>query len=249
MQRTYGWPSSSQDIEFDGRSFRLIPPEDGRYPAAGTIRRPDEHYEEAWDHIAQFLSALCWAQQGPFRVFEYGGSGRGLHPLGGFSYNCQDFLSTYNGQFPGRVLWAPSDAQRFILACWREGMSLHNIAPRYAFQSFWKIIEYARPDSQIDYCNAVIPRMVGIPRLADHFAMEGLAWIGRVEKPADIGRYLYQRGRNASAHAKRGRILSNPDDIREEDRLRRCVPIVESIAKVCLLEEFGLPQPSAMWLR
>ena len=252
-----GWPSALQEIEFNGRSFRLVPHDHRHdlFPAVGLKLHRAESYEDGWTLIARFLSALSWACDGAFQTFNYSGSATGLHPMSGYAANSQHHITFYDGAqglssgFRSNSLKAVESEQSFPLACYREGKGLEFWSPRYSFLSYWKIIERANPTSTETYSNHVIKSSRTSAGALDHFALEALRWIELSEQWNDVGKYLRERVRNASAHADAAKkfVPSDPDDIHEQDRLRRCMPLAANIARFCLCDKFGLPKPRDMW--
>jgi hypothetical protein len=240
------WPTDNRTVQFGPRSFHLLAQRDNHYPAVAVRLGSDDRFETAETPINRFLSALSWASEGKMAVFQHGGSSRYPQPLVGFDRNRQFFQPYFKGCFPFAALPEFQEDQMFALALWREGMTLEWISSVYAFLSFFKIVERAFRNRHLQ--EQFFARELPTVQSAGHrISAAACDEICRLEtRGTNVVSYLLDRARNSLAHANVHRRASDPDEARESARLARSLPIMKSLAYLCMTEELRIPRPSQL---
>ncbi len=228
------WPSDERLVDFGGRSIRLVPPrrdEAGElraYPLAAIEHISGDVDEELVRLIRRFLTALSWRDQAYAREVDvtYGASLRR-------GTRIPDNFTTLS--FDSDNLPDPTDAKaRMALAFYREGLDLEQVHVAYSFLSFFKIlnIRFASGPDQITWINAQLTSLQSCQ-----------ARLGEIQRIAsDVGNYLYTSGRCAVAHAFAAPLV-DPNEIGDQQRLSRDLPLVRGLAALLITTEWGIPTP------
>jgi hypothetical protein len=127
---------------------------------------------------------------------------------------------------------------RLALAIYREALGLNNIA--YQFLGFSKVINVLHekgPDQKHGSIKTV-------DLLQSHQARERLAHLKTIE--TDIGRYLYESGRCAVAHAY-AEPLVDPEDPDDAERLQKDLPLIQVLAEYLIEYELGVKSAQTIW--
>jgi hypothetical protein len=189
--------------------------------------------DEAVLLIRHYLSSLCWVERAGIRETGVtGGSGpfllgRGLRG------------SVVTDHFQHDYLPDPSDSRvRLALALYREGMSAESVPHRLL--SFFKVLNilFSSGKEQASWINA------NLNFLRDHSAVQRLGQLGT--EVSDVGAYLYESGRCAVAHAY-SEPLIDPENIEDNRRLARDLPLVRALAEHLIEAEFGLKSRHTIW--
>ena len=230
------WPTDEQDIQFGGRSIRLVPPtrddsgELRAYPLAAIEHTQGDRDEELVRIIRGFLSALAWREQAAIREVDvtYGA------PLRRGTRIPDNFTT---GLFDEANLPDPSDPQaRMALAFYREGMALRETHIAYSFLSFFKVlnIRIGPGVQQIAWINA---------HLSSAMLQPLQARVGEIRQlSANVGEYLYASGRCAVAHAFASPLV-DPNAIADQQRLSRDLPLIQRLSALFICDQWGIAAP------
>jgi hypothetical protein len=105
---------------------------------------------------------------------------------------------------------------RIALAFWREGERLSHVHDSYAFLSYFKVIESQLSPTQ---------RVAWIAAHLEHIVGDAGARVATLRADGvDVGRHLYDSGRNAVAHASLGGDIVDPDIPADRRRLAADIP-------------------------
>jgi hypothetical protein len=212
------WPEVEYFQEYDGFEFILLPETTRTPPAVAIELVPPLTLRTARAALRRFLSAYAWAEG--HAIDDDFGIGAG-YP-GGVG-KPEGPVRTTGKNFHLAYLPSTTDPKaRLCLALYREALGLNN--PAYSFLAFFKIINvlHKTGPKQIAWINAALPQ------LTDHTALSCLKELR--QKQPDLGRYLYESGRCAVAHAY-AQPIADPDDPAETERLQSELPIVRAVAE------------------
>lgn len=221
------WPNIEYFQDYDGFEFILLPETTRTPPAVAIELVPPLDYDKARAALRRFLSAYSWAER--HAAEDYFGIGSG-YP-GGVGKN-EGPVQTSGANFRLDYLPSTTDTKaRLCLALYREALGLRNTA--YQFLAFFKIINvlHEKGVKQVAWINAAIPK------ITEHLALECLKKL-RKSQP-DLGKYLYESGRCAVAHAYAKPIV-DPDDPAHTERLHSELPIVQALAEHLIEFELGI---------
>lgn len=228
------WPDIEYFQDYDGFEFILLPETTRTPPAVAIELGPPLDYRGARAAIRRLLSAYSWAES--HAAIDDFGIGAGYPGGVGKEEGPVRFSR------PGfRLDYLPSTSDtkaRLCLALYREALGLNNDA--YRFLAFFKIVNvlHERGGAQTAWINGAIPK------LTERRALERLAELRKTEK--DLGRYLYESGRCAVAHAY-AQPVADPDEPADTERLSADLPIVQALAEHLI--EFELGVKSAATIR
>jgi hypothetical protein len=221
------WPAKETKVAYQGQEFILCPETEQLAPTISLFFDPPLTTDQALLLIRRFLSTLSWVERGPLREsFHVGTAG---HPAALVKSAAGRLV---NPRF--RLDYLPEvvdvKAQR-CLAFYREAMNL-NSAP-FQFLSFFKIINvlHAKGADQTACINRTLPL------LSEHHACSRLQQLQTLH--ADVGKYLYESGRCAVAHAF-NQPLVDPDDPKDTQRLREDLPLIKAIAEQLIESQLGV---------
>ncbi len=242
IDQTIGWPEEKLIILFRGTKVALIPSTQEYYPAVAVLCRLSAHSNESKKLILHFLSSLCWCRPGKLHNVRWTSSSS----MGQFN----DFLRLKKGDtymqmqachFKPTYLPDPPDKKaRLALAFYREGMSLENTA--YAFLSFYKIVNLhnPKPDKQRQWLKRQIAELEKNKDLKDR--------INEIRADGnDPGEYLYKSCRCAVAHADINDITYDPENIDDEIRLYKDIPLIRQLAKLIIEKHFSVKSLHAVF--
>jgi hypothetical protein len=231
------WPEREQTVAYAGHEILSVPPrrdEAGNleaYPlAAIKYERGTQAEVELVTIIRRFINALAWREQVPIREIDviYGA------PLRVGTRIPDNFTTP---RFDGASVPDPvGDKARLALAFYREGLVLRTVHIAYSFLSFFKVlnVKFPKGPEQITWINSVAGTLTSreaTVRVAELTATE-----------PDVGAYLYGSGRCAVAHAFSDPLI-DPDDITDQQRLSRDLPVARSLAARLIQAEWGVPAP------
>lgn len=241
----FSWPNSQVEITFEGYTIVLQPRRKGpkdEVELAATVSVFDPNgisFEVGGTIASRFLSRLEWSQNaGVVELFPAGSNhpgkpgrlGQGTYPRSGYiQVEPWDFiyLPTAHGQ-----------EVDLALGLFREGMSV-NSAP-FSFLSYFKVlnIHHRGGAGQKAWINDNFHHIWYQP------ALDRLAELQRTE--SDVGKYLYEEGRCAVAHAY-GSTLVNPDTYADRRRMERDLKLMKELATSFIEKELGVLSNSSYW--
>lgn len=241
----FSWPNKQIEIPFE--EYRIVLQPRRKEPEnpielACTISVFDSGgitFEVGGTVASRFLSRLAWSMDGGVIELFPAGSNNPNRPgrLGQGTYG----RSGYAQVDPWDFLYLPSAIDKnadLALGLFREGMSV-NSTP-FAFLSFFKIlnIKHGGGPAQKNWINQNIQHLWYSP------AVDRLKEL-RQAVP-DIGKYLYEEGRCAVAHAH-GDILVNPDNYTDKRRMESDLKLIKELAALFIERELGVLTDSSFW--
>lgn len=241
----FSWPNRQVEIPFEGYRVVLQPhrqgPED-EVELAATVSVCDPNgtsFEIGGTVASRFLSRLAWSHNGGvIELFAVGSNFPGRPGrLGQGTYQRSGWTQVKPWDF---IYLPAADNQEADLALglFREGMSV-NSTP-FAFLSYFKVlnIHHGGGAGQKNWINDNLHRIWYRP------ALDRLVEIQKTE--ADVGRYLYEEGRCAVAHAH-GTPLVNPDSYADRRRMEGDLKLMKEIAALFIEVELGVLSDSSYW--
>ena len=231
------WPTKDVWIQYAGDDFILRGTQNGPQPSAPAITVPGtkDQIEENLARVYRLTSVLGWFLGGYVDVVE---TIHGSHPMG-FGAQMRQAYSEV-GQFGDRgfdcnhMPIVESENVRIALAFWREGQRLTRVHDSYAFLSYFKVIEsqYQQGSDRADWFARHVDLMTGDAgtRVAQLRA-DGI----------DVGRHLYESGRNAVAHASFGGGIVDPDIPADRRRIGADLVLMRELARHYIASELKVP--------
>ncbi|HEY0968967.1 MAG TPA: methylamine utilization protein MauJ [Opitutaceae bacterium] len=221
------WPDLHYFHDYDGYEFILLPETTTTPPAIALELTTGLDLRKARAAIRRFLSAYAWVER--HSADDHFGIGAGFP--GGVGKE-EGPVRTRGENFRLDYLPSTQDPKaRLCLALYREALGLRNEA--YRFLAFFKIINvlHEKGAKQVAWINAAIPK------LTDRIAMQALAALTPTQP--NLGKYLYESGRCAVAHAF-AQPVADPDDPADTERLSTELPIVRALAEHLMEHELGI---------
>ena len=231
------WPKKDVWIRYAGDDFILRGTENGDQPTAPAITIPSDRgeIEDSLAKVYRLCSVLGWFRDGYVDVVD---TVQGSHAMGFGAQTRQAFTTVgQSGDTGFNCNYMPvieDETVRIALAFWREGQRLTRVHDSYAFLSYFKVIEsqFQRAEDRVDWFNRNID-LVGeraAARAADIRATE-----------ADVGRHLYDSGRNAVAHATLGRGIVDPDVPSDRRRISADLVLMRDLARRFIENDLQVP--------
>lgn len=245
------WPLQDVCVEYSGNEFILRGTERGEDKSGSPCisvhcENNRKSIDETMSKVYRFTSILGWFLGGYVDVsgyiwgsgaIYYGDGGRNMYSsmgiAGAKSFNCN------------HMPVIKSDNVRQALAFWREGQRLHRVHDRYAFLSYYKVIEsqYSNKKNsdktkRIDWIKSKLNQ------LTDKAAQR----VVELEKEVDdVGFHLYVSGRCAVAHASLGGEIVDPDLPEDRRRLSLDLVVMEELARIYIRDELEVPDEMALY--
>lgn len=168
----------------------------------------------------------------------------GSHPFG-FGAQMRNAYSTV-GQAGARSFECnhmpviTEENVRIALAFWREGERLTHVHDSYAFLSYFKTIESQFGDGR--------QREAWFNRNIDLMTGEAAARVAQLQADgADVGRHLYESGRNAVAHASFGGGIVDPDIPADRRRITADLVLMRELARQYIAKDLGVPTARSLY--
>jgi hypothetical protein len=226
VETSVGWPTIETRVSFRGREVILRPETTTLAPTVIAEYAPPATYEETLLLLREFLSSLAWVEGHPIRETMTTGGG---FPIG---VGKSPSVTVASPGFQVDYLPDPPNPRaRLALALYREALGV-NSEP-FRFLGFYKIINVLHGTGPRQA--AWINDRVG--SLEDYRAKERTAQLR--SEGLDIGRYLYESGRCAVAHAFDDPIV-NPENPQDTERLARDMPLIKALAEDVIENELGV---------
>lgn len=238
------WPAKDVWIQYAGDDFILRGTENGEQRLAPAITTPGvlQRRDECLSKLYRFTSVLGWFRDGFVDVVDITHGSRATV----FGVGTRLAHSSV-GQF-GRKSFDCShmpiiedENVRIALAFWREGERLSGVHDSYAFLSYFKVIESQYQDGRgradwftrnLDY----LPEERAVARIAE------LRAAGE-----DVGRHLYDSGRNAVAHASFGGDIVDPDIPFDRRRIAADLVLMRELARRYIAHELNVPTARSLY--
>lgn len=237
------WPMKDVWVQYAADDFILRGTENGPQPSAPAITVPgaQNELEQCLGRVYRFTSVLGWFLGGYVDVVDVIS---GSHPFG-FGAQMRHAYSTV-GQGGARSFECnhmpiiEDENVRIALAFWREGERLTRVHDSYAFLSYFKVIEsqYGNGRQREEWFNQNIDMMVDRAgaRVAELRA-----------GGADVGRHLYDSGRNAVAHASFGGGIVDPDVPTDRRRISADLVLMRELSRRYISEELSVPTARSLY--
>jgi hypothetical protein len=223
------WPAIERNVRHRDLEAFFLPETDIFLPTLAAECPPSLDLDEALTRLRGLLSALSWMRRSSYPEFAVIGFGRKV-PIG---KALQDRSRGWNAcaHFSLDRLPEPhhSDAQ-LGLALYRESLNANSVL--YRFLCLYKVINILEGNEakQVSWING---------KIASISDADALTRLGRLKAEGrNVGKYLYQDGRCAVAHA-RARPLVNPEDPRDLRRLQADLPVMRSLAEYAIENEIA----------
>jgi len=237
------WTCEDVVVCYDGDDFLLRGLKsigDRSLDACVSMRLSDRaELKEALHKLYRFTSVLGWFHSGYVDVV---GHVVGSHPTR-YAVGRQPFSAVLWGR-PHRfncnfMPVVSAENTRRALAFWREGVKLRKVHAGFSFLSFFKVLEsqFAKKSQRVDWMNAAFPA------LTDE-AAQRINQIALTE--SDVGKYIFESGRCAIAHASFGENFVDPDIPGDRERIQKDLPVVEALARKFIADELGVPQATTV---
>ncbi len=233
------WPSRAQAIQFNDKTFILLPPEQIERPRMSVnpgIAIDREAFKLTVDaarhEILQLATALCWHENKKLEITGWTGGNLPRSTATALNTVRTDYLDVEQLELP------PNDAAATALAFYREGVSLDN--PFYAFLSLYKAFSVALPAPKTRRAWIAAAR----ERIDERDAVNRLQELER--DGHEVSEYIYQDCRNAIAHADTN-IFVNPDRLDDKARLLRDLPLMRNFVEVALEERFRIKRSQRLY--
>ncbi|WP_176746389.1 MULTISPECIES: methylamine utilization protein MauJ [Stenotrophomonas] len=231
------WPKKDVWIRYAEDDFILRGTENGQQPTAPAVTVPgtSQQIEEGLAKVYRLTSVLGWFLNGYVDVVE---TIQGSHPMG-FGAQMRQAYSEV-GQFGDRSFDCnhmpiiESENVRIALAFWREGQRLTRVHDSYAFLSYFKVIEsqYQQGADRADWFARHVDLMTG----------EAGARVAQLRADGmDVGRHLYDSGRNAVAHASFGGGIVDPDIPADRRRIAADLVLMRELARHYIASDLKVP--------
>lgn len=231
------WPKKDVWIKYGGDDFVLRGTENGEQARAPAITVPGsrDQVEQCLGKIYRLTSVLGWFLDGYVDVVDVVS---GSHPIAFGAQMRQAYSSVgLAGQRSFDCNFMPiieNDNVRIALAFWREGDRLNRVHDSYAFLSYFKVIEsqYRDGRQREQWFNQNIDQITG----------DAAARVAKLRADGiDVGRHLYDSGRNAVAHASFGGGIVDPDIPADRRRITADLTLMRELAKRYIAEELVVP--------
>lgn len=231
------WPKKDVWIKYAGDDFILRGTENGQQSTAPAITVPgtSQRVEDELAKVYRLTSVLGWFLNGYVDVVE---TIQGSHPMG-FGVQMRQAYSEV-GQLGDRgfdcnhMPIIESENMRIALAFWREGQRLTRVHDSYAFLSYFKVIEsqYQQGTDRADWFARHVDLMTGAAGArVSELRADGV----------DVGRHLYDSGRNAVAHASFGGGIVDPDIPKDRRRIAADLVLIRELARHYIASELKVP--------
>ncbi|MGQ5281377.1 methylamine utilization protein MauJ [Xanthomonas arboricola] len=238
------WPAKDVWIHYAGDDFILRGTENGEQRLAPAITMPGvtQRRDECLSKLYRFTSVLGWFREGfvdivdvvhGSRAIVFGAGTRLAHSsvgqFGSKSFDCN------------HMPIIEDENVRIALAFWREGERLSGVHDSYAFLSYFKVVEsqYQGGRGRADWFTR------NLDHLADGRAVTRIAEL-RAEGE-DVGRHLYDSGRNAVAHASFGGAIVDPDIPSDRRRIAADLILMRELARRYIAEELNVPTAMSLY--
>jgi hypothetical protein len=226
------WPTSKILQPYRGRVIEVHPEDQDNAPRLYLECDSAEALESALKLLQQFLSALAYHWDLPIPVImQLGGSSR----LGvGRGRKAPPYRPPHHPQSSLGFVPETSDPRALLaLALYREALNQDSYP--FKFLSLYKIVNilYEKGPDQIDWINAATAKI----RDSGQGEYQRLQQLRSQKK--DVGKYLYESGRCAVAHAF-AQPLVDPDDPADTLRLGVDCSLMKAVARYAIRYELGV---------
>lgn len=228
----FSWPNVQVEIPFENSLVVLSPQTTELACTASIYSSEGFEFDDGATQLAKFLSCLAWSMRGGIEEHFAIGSNNPEKPglLGNGAYATSVWASVE----PWRQLYLPllpTPKASLAIALFREGMTLNSVS--FAFLSFYKVLGSVFVDGSAEQLNWI---NASLSSIHDMMACQRLVELQAMHQ--DVGKYLYGQGRCAVAHAFSS--TADPDDYIDRRRLREDLPLIQSLAEICIERELAV---------
>lgn len=227
------WPKEPTRMTFGGHNLVLFPKtKDHSHSVSIDLTHERISAEAARTLINRMLSVMSWCDDQPSSLHE-GWSGNPVPvPV---SRRDLAFMTMSDWHFY-RTLPSDQNLMR-CLAYYRDGLNAGSVGlSSHAVLSFFRVFEtrYDKKKKVIAWVNAVFPDIQKSVREGAMMAFEA----DRLSASVDVGTYIYENCRVATAHAARD-MPSDPDGADETRRLLNASEVIRCLARFFITQEFN----------
>lgn len=227
------WPKEPTRIEFGGHNLVLFPKtKDHSHSVSVDLTNEKMSATSARTLINRLLSVLSWCEDQPASLHE-GWEGNPV-PV---PVPRKDMGSTTMHQWLFDRSVPTNESLLQCLAYYRDGLNAESVGlGSHAVLSYFRVFEtkYDKKRSVIGWVNSVFP---SVERLIRGSAFKEFE-IDRAREGSDVGTYIYENCRVATAHAARDRP-SDPDGAEEASRLLCAADVIRCLARFFIVQEFN----------
>lgn len=227
------WPKEPTRIQFGGHHLVLFPKtKDHSHSISVDLTHERISAEAARTLINRMLSIMSWCEDRPSSLHE-GWSGNPVPvPV---SRKDLAFMTMHQWHFYRSL---PSDQNLMqCLAYYRDGLNAESVGlGSHAVLSFFRVFEtlYDKKKKVVEWVNAVFPSVEKSIRETALQEFEADRALARV----DVGTYIYENCRVATAHAARDKP-SDPDGAEEARRLLNASEVIRCLARFFIKHQFN----------
>ncbi len=222
------WPKIEGILTFKGHHFTLRPETEALLPSF-TFKIPHGMtYDEGMSLCREFMSTLSWVEDAPLEEESVSGGGHPINIGKGPHWRAIAVDKVHIRYLPE----VTDQKAKLALALYREAHNVNSVP--YKFLGFFKILNIILK-TKTEHSNWINNNL---DRIDSSEAKKVISTIKRSQN--DVGRYLYESGRCAIAHAFDDTRLVNPDDIGHQRRLQVELPVVKALAEHLIEQELGL---------
>jgi hypothetical protein len=227
------WPKEPTRIEFGGHRLVLFPKsKDHSHSVSIDLTHERISAEAARTLINRMLSVMSWCNDQPSSLHE-GWSGNPVPvPV---SRKDLVFMTMHEWHFYRSL--PPDQNLMQCLAYYRDGLNAESVGlGSHAVLSFFRVFEtrYDKKTKVVEWVNAVFP---SVEKLIRENALEEFE-ADRLHAGVDVGTYIYENCRVATAHAARDKP-SDPDGAEELRRLLNASEVLHRLARFFIKQEFN----------
>jgi hypothetical protein len=236
-------PRDYISTEYGGLKLHIKPGHGDSVSVLSTFLEDNRKVADARITINRFLSAMAWKDGKAFVTLGTIAAGARLADRDKPRFNLSEErvlrYATVNAFDFEHLQNPPDNKQKLALALYREGLN-STVNQFYRFLSFFKILNIKFPTGKghVDWINA------NLGKVSDYLAQKRLAELQKTEP--DIGTYLWNKGRNAIAHAYSDPIL-DPDMPGDQAVARVNAELMQGIAEAFIQEELDVPSLRKIW--
>ena len=227
------WPREPTPVNFGGHRIILFPPtKETSHSVSIDLSRERLSDEETRTLLNRLLSVMSWCADQPSSLHE-GWSGNSFPSPIPKRNLAMVTMSAW--EFDRRI---PGDRELTrCLAYYRDGLNANSVGlASHAVLSFYRVFEtrYSTRSKAIEWINEAFPTVQNFMNSSSLSEFE----LDREETGVDVGTYIYEKCRVATAHAARD-VYSDPDEAKELRRLLNAAEIIRRLAQLFIEKKFS----------
>jgi hypothetical protein len=223
------WPKTEQVVTFEEIEIEILPEAKDDMPMVRVdLGKYAMSMDQGREFLNRFFSSLSWSKRGFIKEELSLGSGHKGGKIGkGPSFSI--LTTRFDDDYMPTGL---NDKQSLALALYREAQSINNVT--YKYLGYFKVlnIENEKGKDHKDWINQNLSNIKGA---------SGASILKKLQSQySDIGKYLYESGRCAVAHAFNQSNLINPDKYDDMKRLSGEIDLIQELAELFIELELGV---------